>query len=735
MQASDNLDRQVLEAFRGGFQPVKVGGFYKLGMFCVAVVMVVLPLIYVSLVVAAGWLLCWHATANLNFFNTMRPKAALFAYVVPLVILAILLFFMVKPLFAPRGKTPPRRTLRREDEPRLFAFIERICGLIRAPVPSEICVDSEVNASASFRRGIWSMFGRDLRLTIGLPLVANLSLPQFASILAHEFGHFAQGGGMRLTYIVGSVNAWFYRVVYERDAWDERLVEWSKNAGDIRLQIPFYIARFFVWLTRRILWGLMWIGHAVSCFMSRQMEYDADQYAAKLAGADAFAAGLERLPFMAVAHNEAASSLFGSEWKEGRLVDNFVAYASFIDSRMPEAARQEIAKDAAGRETGFFSTHPASADRIAALRVENHPGVFAADLPAQVLFRDFEATAKTVTRDWYEQLLGEALKEVAFVPVNALAEKHAASEAETKALGRWFQGTVSILRPLNVPSTEAFPPFDNLEQAAAALQAARSKMLAALPGYRESFSKFDAADTRLLELRQVSSLVEAGFRIDAASFNLANGKPETIGAARQEAQTTQAGADVVLASFEALHGARLAALLAFARSPFLAALAAPAGGAAVDRSLIADFESTLASCAALAPALSRLQSLRDERASLYMLLVNLEQGKDNETYVNTTLAQSRSLCRRIEAVFQALGDIPYPFEHAKGALAVRDYLLKRIPGENDVGEMFDASQAVLERLAEIHFRLFGQLAAVAEKMEAAAGLAPLPPPPEPKAAG
>lgn len=52
-------------------------------------------------------------------------------------------------------------------------------------------------------------------LTIGLPLVAGLSLQQLAGVLAHEFGHFSQGAGMRLTYIVRSINAWFLRVVYE----------------------------------------------------------------------------------------------------------------------------------------------------------------------------------------------------------------------------------------------------------------------------------------------------------------------------------------------------------------------------------------------------------------------------------------------------------------------------------------------------------------------------------------
>ena len=61
------------------------------------------------------------------------------------------------------------------------------------------------------------VFKKDLVLTIGLPLVAGLSIREFGGVLAHEFGHFAQGGGMRLTALVRFVNGWFARVVYERD--------------------------------------------------------------------------------------------------------------------------------------------------------------------------------------------------------------------------------------------------------------------------------------------------------------------------------------------------------------------------------------------------------------------------------------------------------------------------------------------------------------------------------------
>ena len=94
---------------------------------------------------------------------------------------------------------------------------------------------------------------------------------ELGGVLAHEFGHFAQGGGMRLTALVRGINSWFGRVVYERDRWDDEL-ERRLREGDSRLAIILLMARVSIWASRRVLAGLMVVGHAISCFMLRQME-------------------------------------------------------------------------------------------------------------------------------------------------------------------------------------------------------------------------------------------------------------------------------------------------------------------------------------------------------------------------------------------------------------------------------------------------------------------------------
>ena len=65
----------------------------------------------------------------------------------------------------------------------------------------------------------------------------------------------------------------------------------------------------------------MHAGHVISCFMLRQMEYDADSYEAKLAGSDAFASTASRLRVLNVATQVAYADVRQS-WASRRLPEN-----------------------------------------------------------------------------------------------------------------------------------------------------------------------------------------------------------------------------------------------------------------------------------------------------------------------------------------------------------------------------------------------------------------------------
>ena len=96
-------------------------------------------------------------------------------------------------------------------------------------------------------------------------------------------------------YLIRSINNWFARVVYERGAFDSEL-ETHAEGGYYLKRLIAQIARFFIWLSRKILWLLMQAGAALSASLSRQMEFDADRYSARVVGARVTAATLSEIP-------------------------------------------------------------------------------------------------------------------------------------------------------------------------------------------------------------------------------------------------------------------------------------------------------------------------------------------------------------------------------------------------------------------------------------------------------
>jgi Zn-dependent protease with chaperone function len=408
--------QEILQAFGGDIQPVRRTATYHVGIVILTVAMLVLPVLYLALVAAIAFLLYFHATVNLAEIAKMRSWWALFfLYIGPLVIGVILLFFMVKPLFARRSRAVKLRTLEFGEEPLLFALVSRVAHAVGAPEPKRIDVDCQVNASAGFGSAVGVIFGGDLVLTVGLPLVAGLSMQQLAGVIAHELGHFTQGTAMRLSYVVRSINAWFARIVYERDDWDESLVHGCEQ-GD-QLAIFLYLALFCIWLTRWVLWLLMVIGHALSCFMLRQMEYDADRYEARLAGTEAFAETARKILLLELATNSAHVLAEASWNKMGRLPDDLNTLILTLSDGIPPRAFRKLEKELEKSKTHFFDTHPAHGERLASVRQENAPGVLHLDGPATQLFKDFPKMSQAVTLDFYREVIGKRVKRDALVPV------------------------------------------------------------------------------------------------------------------------------------------------------------------------------------------------------------------------------------------------------------------------------------------------------------------------------
>ncbi|HEX7653688.1 MAG TPA: M48 family metallopeptidase [Verrucomicrobiae bacterium] len=384
---------------------------YLLGLFLVALVMVLLPLVYLGIVAGTGWLMWYyaeHARGLLTLTSGGSPAriGRYILYVTPLLVGVLQLFFMVKPWFARRPRCAQPLALNPGAEPVLFAFIARICETVGAPMPTRIDLDCRLNASAGFRRGTSSLWGHDLVLTIGLPLVANLDMQQFAGVLAHEFGHFTQGTAMRLHFLIDRINRWFSRVVYERDAWDLRLEAWLEAAESGWFLVIGKALSLAVGSSRWLLKILMLIGHACGSFLLRQMEHDADKYAQKVAGSEAMVNATLHIGVLgAVARR--SYELMRTSWNRQRqLPDQYPAFLARLAAALPANERHRLETALAQTPTSLWATHPSPAERMARARAAQAAGLFQLRQPATELFTHFEAVSRQITLLHYTETLG-----------------------------------------------------------------------------------------------------------------------------------------------------------------------------------------------------------------------------------------------------------------------------------------------------------------------------------------
>lgn len=401
------LMQALLQAFAGEFPRPKTTVAYRVGVLLVTAVMLLLPVIYVGLIGGFLALLYWHATAHTGLLHVhgflySAVWSVVFLYAGPLIAGGMLVLFMLKPLFAGRGRLERSRPLNPGREPVLFAFVTRVARAVGAPEPKRIEVDWSVNASASLGNGVAALFGHDLVLTLGLPLAGGLSVEELAAVLAHELGHFAQGAGMRLWVATRAINGWFFRAVYQRDSLDDQLAEWCAE-GD-RLALIFLLASIAIALTRGVLWLFMVLGHALSCFLSRHMEFDADRCATRLIGSAAYVRAARKIHIMMAAEG-GFQQLFLESIRTGAHLRDLPSAIVDATDQMPPRIRRKIEKSLKGESTSLFDTHPAFPARMTSVRAEKAPGIFHCDRPAADLFSDYGKLARKVTEDLYRKAL------------------------------------------------------------------------------------------------------------------------------------------------------------------------------------------------------------------------------------------------------------------------------------------------------------------------------------------
>lgn len=705
---------------------IRLAPLYRGGLLVAAATMLLLPLVYVGLILVVAYGIWFHATHNyVMLVGGGGAQARIVGYLAPIVAGGLGVLFMIKPLFAPAPERPEPRTLGRDDEPLLYAYVDALCASLGAPKPQRIDVDMQVNASASFRRGFLSFLGTDLVLTLGLPLTAGMTLGEWTGVLAHEFGHFTQGAAMRFTYVIGSVNHWFARVVHERDAWDERLDRWVRSTKSGWAQVVLLISKAFIWLSRRVLWVLMMIGLAVSSFLSRQMEYNADLHQARISGSKLFRAAHLRIPILGIAWQRATAYL-SEMWGERRLVDDVVTLVLSEAERLAADAdvSSQIEQGMERGSTGAFDTHPATRDRIRAVERLALPAHMDDSSPASVVFHDFGALSRELTLTFYEAALGHPVESTSLVDADAaLAEQRVRIEGG-RALDRYFLGSELVGTGVFPAGAEA--PAIGPDVSAARIAESSRRMLDAVPEVRARIEDLD----RIGKRRRMAALLvrarAAKVGLDPERAEVSPADASDPGAAAQEAANEYRATLTALAPHAAEAVARLEATLGLVGEPTVA------GSLARNAGVAGRLPGLLSTLRALEPWWPTLRDIQRELFELSFLLDQAGPTIQPGELQDQVLELWASLRRAAAGVRDRLGDAAYPYDHAHGPTSLAKYLFDHVP---EVGPAVGPAVANGgQRLVQLYFRVWSDLASLALEVEEILGLPtlePLPPAEEP----
>jgi hypothetical protein len=245
-----------------------------------------------------------------------------------------------------RPEAPADRSVTAEEAPHLFALLDQIAGRMHAPPLASVTINGEFNASIR-QIPSWGVFGAYRNhLSIGLPLLAALSVDEFAAVLAHEMGHSSSDQG--------EFSAWVYR---QRVTWAALQRKFAEPATLFERTL----AHFYGWYAPYF--------YAYSFVLARNQEYAADRAAARMTEPATIGRALIKLELMGRFLAEVFWERFFSHIEKSA-EPPYRPYSIMQRAyRMAqkEWSRPEWLREALSRYTADDDTHPSLADRLASL--------------------------------------------------------------------------------------------------------------------------------------------------------------------------------------------------------------------------------------------------------------------------------------------------------------------------------------------------------------------------------
>lgn len=376
------------------------------------VLFAIVYLLFVGLgVVLAGYCLYWAAlivSSHLAFI-TIIMGAGIAS--VGLLVMYSLLRFMFKTQKTDRSALIE---ITASEEPELFNMINSLVKEVETNAPKHVYLSHDVNACVFYDSGFWSMIlPVKKNLQIGLGLVNSVTVNELKAVLAHEFGHFSQST-MKIGSYVYNCNQVIYNILF-----DENYHSLRNQLAELHgiLALFGYISDFIVGFIRWVLKGMYSLINLSYMGLSREMEFNADEIAANVAGSSPLISSLLRMSFSDNAYQKVIgyydykmqdSYITQNLYSQQRFVMRFDAIKNNLSETnyFPVITQEDLNKYNKSKLVvkDQWASHPNTEDRIKALERINIIIENPDNRKAEVLFKNFKETSERVTNKLFSSV-------------------------------------------------------------------------------------------------------------------------------------------------------------------------------------------------------------------------------------------------------------------------------------------------------------------------------------------
>ena len=674
---------------------------YLLKLLPVAALMLLLPIIYLGITAMSAYGALWMMFSGPSWFFSLSSPGyfQLIGFAASLIASILLTLFLLRPLLARAHREPEPVRLDPQREPVLFHLVKRITAAIGAPMPHEIRVDTEANASARLAHGV---FSGKLTLTIGLPLIYGASVQTVAGILAHEFGHFTQRWSMRSMYMVHQINHWFYRQIHERDNWDKFVDDLHKPDFFV-LNVAAFLAQVSSYFCRLLLSALAFLASMFSFSLSREMEFDADRYEIALLGSAEYRNTAETLRILNAGHQLAAQDVYLA-LNNDKWVDNLPKLAELKRGKLSEKQRIEIVASIGEVNKSMFDSHPTDQARIRkAVDAEAVPH-FKHSGPARGLLCDIERLSRLATLQWYRSV-GVDVKPADLTPLSEFESESDNLEQASRANANYFKVLDEL--PQHLPLLEQSALEEKSEsQLIADLSAAKSTLSESEAVFVKARLELDNCLEHQAYYRQALFWRQAGFPIDLNAYRLplASDDIQEITRIINEFKVAEGTLRATLRTCATIQGQRLSLALELA-----------ARKESAKRGELQAVRNAYTRVAAIENSLDLLFSCNERLELLLHLLSDQPDNTQFSRQLKSEVATSEQLQRQIR---ETLNNISDPLaQNATLGNALPNAYTEAGPRE-PVAALADGGR-IAQQLVRISFKLKGRMAEIALQAELA----------------